>query len=67
VRSSSLLQKPRQLGDVHRNQPRLITRQPRAKPEVGNVRFVPKAAVSRRGKNPLFDASLLDHLVGAHE
>jgi hypothetical protein len=54
VRSSSLLQKPRQLGDVHRNPPRLITRQPRAKPEVGNVRFGSKADIGFGG--PLMSA-----------
>jgi hypothetical protein len=30
-----------------------------------NVRLGPKAAVSRCNKNPLFKASLFDHLVGA--
>jgi hypothetical protein len=32
-----------------------------------DVRFVPKADVSRCSKNPLSKASLFDHLVGAAE
>ena len=34
---------------------------------MSGCRFVPKAAVSRCGKNPLSKASLFDHFVGAVE
>jgi hypothetical protein len=32
-----------------------------------DVRFVPKADVSRRSKNPLSKANLFDHLVGGRD
>jgi hypothetical protein len=33
----------------------------------GNVRFVPKAAVSKCSKNPLSKASLFDQFIGGYE